>query len=39
VSLKQKLVEHIQENGPMTVAEFMAACLHDPDDGYYATRP
>lgn len=39
MSLKQKLVEHIQENGPMTVAEFMAACLYDPEDGYYATRP
>jgi NADH dehydrogenase [ubiquinone] 1 alpha subcomplex assembly factor 7 len=39
VSLKRKLVEHIRENGPMTVAEFMAACLHDPEDGYYATRP
>lgn len=23
----------------MTVAEFMLACLHDPRDGYYATRP
>jgi NADH dehydrogenase [ubiquinone] 1 alpha subcomplex assembly factor 7 len=39
MSLKQRLTEHIQENGPMTVAEFMAACLYDPDDGYYATRP
>ena len=39
MSLRQKLVEHIQENGPLTVAEFMAACLYDPDDGYYATRP
>jgi NADH dehydrogenase [ubiquinone] 1 alpha subcomplex assembly factor 7 len=39
VSLKRKLVERIQENGPMTVAEFMAACLYDPDEGYYATRP
>jgi len=39
VSLKQKLVEHIQTNGPMTVAEYMAACLYDPEDGYYATRP
>jgi SAM-dependent MidA family methyltransferase len=37
--LKQKLVEHIQINGPMTVAEYMAACLYDPEDGYYATRP
>jgi len=33
------LVDHIRENGPMTVAEFMAACLYDPDEGYYATRP
>jgi NADH dehydrogenase [ubiquinone] 1 alpha subcomplex assembly factor 7 len=39
VSLKERLVEHIRENGPMTVAEFMAACLYDPEDGYYATRP
>jgi NADH dehydrogenase [ubiquinone] 1 alpha subcomplex assembly factor 7 len=39
VSLKERLVEYIRENGPMTVAEYMAACLHDPDDGYYATRP
>lgn len=39
MSLKKKLVEHIRENGPMTVAEFMAACLYDPEDGYYATRP
>ena len=23
----------------MTVAEFMLACLHDPQHGYYATRP
>lgn len=38
-ALKQKLVEHIRETGPMTVADFMAACLYDPDDGYYATRP
>jgi NADH dehydrogenase [ubiquinone] 1 alpha subcomplex assembly factor 7 len=39
VSLKQRLIEHIRENGPMTVAEFMGACLYDPEDGYYATRP
>jgi NADH dehydrogenase [ubiquinone] 1 alpha subcomplex assembly factor 7 len=39
VTLKRKLVEHIQTNGPMTVAEYMAACLYDPEDGYYATRP
>lgn len=39
MSLKQTLIEHIKENGPMTVAEFMGACLYDPSDGYYATRP
>jgi NADH dehydrogenase [ubiquinone] 1 alpha subcomplex assembly factor 7 len=39
VSLKDKLAEHIRENGPLTVAEFMGACLYDPEDGYYATRP
>lgn len=37
--LKQRIVEHIRENGPMTVAEYMAACLYDPEGGYYATRP
>ncbi len=39
VSLKEKLIEHIRENGPMTVADFMSAALYDPRDGYYATRP
>jgi NADH dehydrogenase [ubiquinone] 1 alpha subcomplex assembly factor 7 len=39
VSLKDRLIEHIRENGPMTVADYMAACLYDPQDGYYATRP
>jgi len=39
MTLKRKLVEHIQTNGPMTVAEYIAACLYDPKDGYYATRP
>jgi NADH dehydrogenase [ubiquinone] 1 alpha subcomplex assembly factor 7 len=39
MSLKRKLIEHIKDNGPMTVAEYMAACLYDPVDGYYATRP
>lgn len=39
MSLRKRLIEHIKENGPMTVAEYMAACLYDPQDGYYATRP
>lgn len=39
MSLKEKLIDYIRDNGPMTVAEYMGACLYDPDDGYYATRP
>lgn len=39
MSLKEKLIEHIRDNGPLTVAEYMGACLYDPDDGYYAARP
>ncbi|MEZ6023810.1 MAG: SAM-dependent methyltransferase [Hyphomonadaceae bacterium] len=39
MSLKERIVEHIRENGPMTAADYMAACLYDPQDGYYATRP
>jgi len=39
VSLEERLIEHIRENGPMTVAEYMGACLYDSEDGYYATRP
>ena len=38
-ALKQKLIEHVRENGPMTVADFMASCLYDPEHGYYATCP
>ena len=37
--LKRQLIEAVRENGPMTVAEFMAACLYDPEHGYYATQP
>lgn len=39
MSLRDKLAEHIKQAGPMTVADFMAACLYDPEHGYYATRP
>ena len=37
--LKDRLVAQIRATGPMTVAQYMTACLHDPADGYYATRP
>jgi SAM-dependent MidA family methyltransferase len=39
VSLKAKLARQIAATGPITVAAFMTACLHDPEFGYYATRP
>jgi NADH dehydrogenase [ubiquinone] 1 alpha subcomplex assembly factor 7 len=39
MSLKDRLREQIATSGPLTVAQYMTACLHDPKDGYYATRP
>jgi NADH dehydrogenase [ubiquinone] 1 alpha subcomplex assembly factor 7 len=36
--LLQKLRGLIRANGPMSVAEYMAHCLSDPEDGYYTTR-
>lgn len=37
--LSKKLIEHIKQAGPLTVADFMAACLYDPEHGYYSTHP
>ena len=39
MSLKDRLKAEIATSGPLTVAQYMTACLHDPQDGYYATRP
>lgn len=39
MSLKERLVAEIAETGPLTVAQYMTRCLHDPLEGYYATRP
>ena len=39
MSLKDRLAREIALTGPMTVADFVVRCLHDPADGYYATRP
>ena len=39
MSLKDRLAAQIAASGPLTVAQYMQACLHDPADGYYATRP
>lgn len=38
-ALAQRIVEAIRVNGPMPVSLYMLMCLHDPRDGYYATRP
>jgi SAM-dependent MidA family methyltransferase len=39
MALRDRLIAQIQAQGPMSVAQYMTACLHDPQDGYYATRP
>jgi SAM-dependent MidA family methyltransferase len=39
MSLKDRLKAQIQAFGPMSLGQYMTACLHDPADGYYASRP
>ncbi|HEX4181036.1 MAG TPA: SAM-dependent methyltransferase [Caulobacteraceae bacterium] len=39
MSLKLRLRAEISAGGPIPISRFMNACLHDPLDGYYATRP
>ncbi len=39
MTLKARLAREIALTGPMSVAAYVARCLHDPQDGYYATRP
>ena len=36
--LAKRLADRIAASGPLTVADYMAACLGDPDHGYYTTR-
>jgi SAM-dependent MidA family methyltransferase len=38
MSLKDRMIARIERMGPMSLADFMAECLHDPQYGYYATR-
>jgi NADH dehydrogenase [ubiquinone] 1 alpha subcomplex assembly factor 7 len=38
-SLRERLAAQIGQAGPMSVAQYMTACLYDPQAGYYATRP
>lgn len=37
-ALRERLIRQIAHSGPMSVADYMGACLLDPDHGYYATR-
>jgi len=37
--LRNRIAEAIRLNGPMPVSLYMLMCLHDPREGYYATRP
>ncbi len=37
--LVRRIAAEIAVSGPISVAEYMARRLHDPEDGYYATRP
>ncbi|MBS0411014.1 MAG: SAM-dependent methyltransferase, partial [Proteobacteria bacterium] len=37
--LLRRLIAEIAADGPIGVGAYMARCLHDPADGYYATRP
>lgn len=39
MSLRDRLEALIAAEGPLTVAQWMDRCLHDPQGGYYATRP
>jgi SAM-dependent MidA family methyltransferase len=39
MSLLERLKAQIAHDGPIAVPEFFTRCLHDPRDGYYATRP
>ncbi len=33
-----ELAERIAQDGPISVADYMQACLHDPEHGYYRRR-
>lgn len=37
-ALKRRIMGLIETTGPMSVADYMALCLFDPEHGYYTTR-
>ena len=38
-NLRSRLIARIRRDGPLPIDAYMDACLHDPQDGYYAVRP
>lgn len=38
MNLQQRIKRQIEASGPVSVAEYMAMCLFDRDEGYYTTR-
>lgn len=38
MSLKDRIIRLIEADGPMPISMFMQMALHDPSEGYYATR-
>ncbi len=38
MTLKDHLLRRIQNDGPMSIADYMTECLMHPDHGYYTTR-
>ncbi|MEO1324081.1 MAG: SAM-dependent methyltransferase [Pseudomonadota bacterium] len=38
-TLKERLIAMIRNSGPISIATYMDLCLHDRQQGYYATRP
>ena len=39
MTLKDRIIRLIETGGPIPVSTFMQLALHDPQEGYYATRP
>ena len=39
MSLRNRIAALIASAGPITVADYMILCLHDPAGGYYASHP
>ena len=39
MTLKDRIIRLIETGGPIPVSTYMQLALHDPQQGYYATRP